>query len=53
MKFGDAKRLHDEDEVTVKETGRVLQVLGDVEVDGKDVFIRCSDGRVYHHTAVK
>lgn len=53
MKFVDAKKLHDEDEVIVKKTGCVLHVLGDVEVDGKDVFIPCDDGKLYHHTAVK
>lgn len=53
MTFAEAKKLHDEDEVIVKKTGQVLQVLGDVEVDGKDVFIRCTDGRVYHHTGIK
>lgn len=53
MTFREAKKLHDEDEVIVKRTDRVLQVIGDVEVDGKDVFIYCSDGQVYHHTAVK
>lgn len=53
MKFKDAKKLHDEDEVIVKKTGQVLQILGGVEVDGRDIFIHCSDGRVYHHTAVR
>ena len=52
MKFVDAKKLHDEDEVIVKRTGCVLHVLGDVQVDGKDVFIPCDDGKLYHHTAV-
>ena len=51
MKFVDAKKLRDEDEVIVKKTGCVLHVLGDVEVDGKDVFIPCDDGKLYHHTA--
>ena len=49
MKFVDAKKLRDEDEVIVKRTGCVLHVLGDVE----DVFIPCDDGKLYHHTAVK
>jgi hypothetical protein len=53
MKFVDAKKLRDEDEIIVKRTGRALHVLGDVEVDGKNVFIRCDDGKLYHHTAVK
>lgn len=53
MKYKDAKHLHDEDEVVVKKTGEILYVLGDIEVDGKDIFIRCSDGELYHHTALK
>ena len=53
MKFVDAKKLRDEDEVIVKKNSCVLHVLGDVEVDGKDVFIPCDDGKLYHHTAVK
>ena len=28
MTFAEAKKLHDEDEVIVKKTGQVLQVLG-------------------------
>ena len=47
MKFVDAKKLRDEDEVIVKKTSCVLHVLGDVEVDGKDVFIPCDDGKLY------
>lgn len=52
MRFTYAKKLRDDDQVTVKKTGQVLQVLGDIEVDGKDIFVRCSDGRLYHHTAL-
>lgn len=53
MTFRDAKKLHNEDEVTVKSTGKLLKVLGDVEIDGKDAFIRCTDGNLYHHKAIK
>lgn len=52
MSFIQAKKLHNEDEVIVKATGRVLTVI-DIEIDGRDVFIRCSDGNLYHHRALK
>lgn len=54
MTFRQAKKLHNEDEVVVKATGAVLQVLY-IELDryGPNVFIHCDDGNCYHHTAVR
>lgn len=51
MRYKDAKKLHNEDEVTLKRTGEVLVVV-ETEVQEKDVFIRCDDGVLYHHTAI-
>ena len=51
MRYKDAKKLHNEDEVTLKRTGEVLVVV-ETEVQEKDVFIRCDDGVMYHHTAI-
>lgn len=54
MKYIDAKKLHNEDKVIVKGTDKSLYVV-EIEHDAehKDVFIRCDDGILYHHTALK
>lgn len=54
MTYRNAVKLHSEDEVIVKATGAALTVV-DIEVDdsAKAVFIRCSDGNLYHHRALK
>lgn len=51
MTYRNAKKLHNEDEVTEKKTGRILSVIS-VEFDKKDVFVECSNGVTYHHTAI-
>lgn len=51
MKFRNAKKLHNEDEVVIKDT-RCVQRVVEIEVEGKDVFVRCDDGILYHHTAI-
>lgn len=54
MTYPQAKKLHNGDEVTFKRTGRIMRVVEvDVDETHKDVFIRCDDGNVYHHTALK
>lgn len=54
MKYIDAKKLHNEDEVIVKGTDKPLYVVEiEHDVEHKDVFIRCDDGVMYHHTALK
>ena len=59
MKFDDAKKLHNEDEVIIKKTGRALQVIS-TEVYEKNknnnfnaVIVYCEDGNKYHHTEIK
>lgn len=49
MTFRNAKKLHNEDEVTIKETNAVVNVL-DAYVDksGKHVLIECDDGNTYY-----
>lgn len=55
MRYKDARKLHNEDEIIVKSTGASLQVVGEVEDDTvhRDVFIRCTDGNLYHHRDVR
>lgn len=58
MTYRNAKKLHNEDEVTLKETGEVLTVLQAYEPDTnilqkKAVFIECDDGHTYHHTEIR
>lgn len=54
MTFRNAKKLHNEDEVTVKETNTVVTVL-DAYVDesGKHVLIECDDGNTYYHDEIR
>ena len=52
MTFREAKKLHNEDEVLVKGTSKSLHVV-DIEVESRNVFIRCDDGKLYHHTALR
>jgi hypothetical protein len=56
MKLEHAKNLHNEDEVTIKETGRILRVLDAYTVDDPDhgecVLIECEDGCTYRHDEV-
>lgn len=55
MKLVDAKKLHNEDEVLIRESRTEFRPAFVVEtiVEDKDVFIRCDDGHLYHHTALK
>lgn len=52
MTYREAKKLHSEDEIQVKSTGCFLHVIS-VEIQPRDVFIRATDGNLYHHTAVR
>lgn len=47
-----AEKLHNEDEITVKETGEILTVLS-VEVYDKKVLVCCGDGNTYHHRDIR
>lgn len=51
MRYRDAKKLHNGDEVHVKGTAEILSVI-ETEIQEKDVFVRCTDGCLYHHTAL-
>lgn len=57
MTFRNAQKLHNEDEVIVKKTGKILRVLNAYTVDDpmftKCVLIECEDGNTYHHTEMK
>lgn len=52
MTFANAKNLHNEDEVTIKETGVILSVIS-TEIKEKTVTILCDDGNEYHHKEIK
>lgn len=56
MKFADAQQLHNEDEVTIKETGQVLRVLNAYIPEGpqvgRQVLVECEDGSTYVHTEI-
>lgn len=55
MTFNNAKNLHNEDEVTIKETGEPMCVL-DVYINPnnpKQVLFECDDGNTYTHHEIK
>lgn len=52
MTFAFAKQLHNEDEVTVKETKTILTVIK-TEIREKAVLVLCDDGNWYHHHDLK
>lgn len=52
MKYSEAKKLHNEDEVTIKETGVVLTVIN-TDIRDKYILIECDDGNTYHHRDIK
>lgn len=55
MTFAQASRLHNEDEVTVKETGNIVTVLDAYQNpdNPKIILIECDDGNTYYHDDVK
>ncbi len=52
MKYRDAKKLHNEDQVRVKKTEQVLSVV-ETAVTPKTVTVLCNNGNEYHHTEIK
>ena len=58
MTFSKAKELQKGEEVLIIEKGgknpiyRSERII-EVEIEDKDAFIRCTDGSLYHHTAIK
>lgn len=54
MTFNNAKLLHNEDEVTIKETGEIVTVLQAYQSDnGKYIVLECDDGNTYYNDEVK
>lgn len=54
MRYVEAKRLHNGDEVTVKETGAVLCVISKiVRLGRKEVEVLLEDGCEYLHTEIR
>lgn len=56
MKYIDALKLHDGDEVTVKKTGKVVTidlVERENNRDDMEVWLWCDDGEVYLHREVR
>ena len=56
MKYSDAKKLHPEDEIVVKETGQVLHIIEVKDVkDAEPPYaeIYAEDGCSYLHTEIK
>lgn len=52
MTYRNAKKLHNEDEVIVKETGCPLYVIS-TTITEKVVYVECDDGNVYHHRDIR
>ena len=52
MTYQNAKKLHNEDEIIVKETNCPLFVVS-VKITDKVVYVECDDGSVYHHRDIK
>lgn len=59
MKYRDAKKLHNGDEIIVKETNEILTVLNAYEprpvndIVRKIVLVECDDGNTYHHCDIR
>ena len=54
MRFRDAKRLHNEDEVTIKETNEVVTVLQSYQSEnGKHIIVECDDGNTYYNNEIR
>lgn len=54
MQYRYAKKLHNEDEVTIKKTGEIRTVIETVDYfKEKFVLITLNDGNTYHHTEIK
>lgn len=53
MTFANAKKLHNEDEVTIKETNEIVTVLqAYLSENGKYVMLECDDGNTYYHDEI-
>lgn len=52
MTYKNARKLHNEDEIIVKETGESLYVIS-TEINEKNVIIFCNNGEYYYHKDIK
>ena len=54
MKWTDAANLYNEDEVIVKRTGKIMEVV-EIEVDeyAHNVEVMLEDGNWYNHTEIE
>lgn len=57
MRFLEAKKLRKDEEVLIIEKGGKNPIyrserIVEIEIEDKDAFIRCTDGSLYHHTAI-
>lgn len=55
MRFREAKKLHNGNEVLIRDSQKDFRpaIVVEIIIDEKDVFIRCDDGFLYHHSALK
>lgn len=59
MKYNDAKKLHNGDEIVIKETNEILTVLRAYQprpvndIARKVILVECDDGNTYHHRNIK
>lgn len=53
MTYGNAKKLHNEDEVIVKGSNAVLRVLDTIDDQARKlVTVYCDDGQTYEHKEI-
>lgn len=57
MRFSKAKRLCKDEEILIIEKGGKnpiyrLERIVEITIEDKNAFIRCTDGKLYHHTAI-
>lgn len=59
MKYNDAKKLHNGDEIVNKETNEILTVLRAYQsrplndIVRKVILVECDDGNTHHHRDIK
>lgn len=54
MRLKDAKRLYNGDEVTIKETNKVVTVLQSyTSENGKHIIVECDDGNAYYNDEIR
>ena len=55
MTYKEAKKLNIGDFVTYKNSESVLLKIESIEddIEYHNIFVKCDDGKLYHHTALK